>query len=663
MKLAQSPLAGVLSTLAAPLSPLTDLVRQLQKMAQQESWLFVLLVFLQIIANLGVIYFFWQSMRKIIKIVCTGIMRLHHRKMTPSQIANAGKNMGHPQTKKIKVLMLAESAPPQINGIARRVGHYVESLAELKHDVVEYSPRTEENAIPFPNLWQLGNKMMVIPPSAYQRAMLEDWDVVHCVCPLNLSTFFFFQGLLFKSFFTGKRPVLVSSWHCNIGDYLPRFMPSKTPKWFNDALVYTMMWCSKAMLNMSDRLLLPTLATEPALTCLMPDVPLGLCPTGVNDKEFSGKWKDTPEGREWEALKKKDLKENKCEKILLYVGRFSPEKSLDKLMIALERLNKDAEPGHRCMLWLVGHGPLEVVIRRVAEEKQLPVRFCGFQTGSKLSAAYTAGDVFVSASLTETFGQTVSEALASGLNVAIPRTDCFDAAFGQFPEVVKLWKMDDDEDMVRAIKDACFHAEVQGKKDPLPNWKKATELLVDQYREAAVSRAKKNSTPEKFVASLPWMIFYFLAEVLLWLITMLENQISRGDQHKNRRGMKAANCLIALISMFILFNTGVMLWHLGNWLLTPGFQEQHPTNFLHAFYSAMADKNKRKATPELSRKEKAARPCPRSWIHAPPSPTKLTTRAWRACSNVPTFPKRHGGWQSQSKAYLSCGSRFECTAR
>eukprot|EP00457_Paulinella_chromatophora_P003389 gb/GEZN01003396.1/.p1 GENE.gb/GEZN01003396.1/~~gb/GEZN01003396.1/.p1 ORF type:complete len:628 (-),score=66.36 gb/GEZN01003396.1/:303-2090(-) len=552
---------------AAPVSSVANLARNFQAMATQKSWVYLLYVILQLVAHFGVVWFAWKTVRALIKMFLLRIERFRGRP-TGSTVANSGKTLGNPKTKKIKVLMLSESAPPQINGIARRVGCYVESLSELGHTVVEYSPRINEHAHDFPNLWQLGNKMMVVKLPAYIAALSQDWDVVHAVLPLNLSTFFFFQGFLTKYWLTGKRPVLVSSWHCNIADYVPRFMPRRTPQWVIDTLIFSMMFITKAMLGMSDRLLLPTLATEPALTRLMPEVPLGVCHTGVSDKEFSGHWKDSEQGKEWAKLKKQDLVDHKCHKVLLYVGRFSPEKSLDKLIVALERLNDDALPDHRCMLWLVGHGPLEISINKQVQAKKLPVRFCGFQTGSGLSSVYTAGDVFVSASLTETFGQTVSEALASGLNVAIPRTDCFDAAFGQFPHAVKLWEMNDDADMVRAIKEACWNDnDTAGHRDPVPNWKQATAKVVDEYREAAVTKAKRQSCAEAYMCSLPWTPFYGLGELLLWLVTMLESCFSRGDQHKNRRGMIAANIIFMFSSIAIAIYFVAGMWAVSSWML------------------------------------------------------------------------------------------------
>jgi glycosyltransferase involved in cell wall biosynthesis len=62
---------------------------------------------------------------------------------------------------------------------------------------------------------------------------------------------------------------------------------------------------------------------------------------------------------------------------------------------------------------VIGDGPQRVVL-----EKELPEAiFCGSQRGEDLASHYASGDVFLFPSLTETFGNVVLEALASGLGV------------------------------------------------------------------------------------------------------------------------------------------------------------------------------------------------------------------------------------------------------
>ncbi len=65
------------------------------------------------------------------------------------------------------------------------------------------------------------------------------------------------------------------------------------------------------------------------------------------------------------------------------------------------------------MVVVIGDGP-----QRSALEQELPEAiFCGSQRGEALASHYASGDVFVFPSLTETFGNVVLEALASGLGV------------------------------------------------------------------------------------------------------------------------------------------------------------------------------------------------------------------------------------------------------
>ncbi|MDW8214396.1 MAG: glycosyltransferase family 1 protein [Roseiflexaceae bacterium] len=100
------------------------------------------------------------------------------------------------------------------------------------------------------------------------------------------------------------------------------------------------------------------------------------------------------------------------ERVLLYVGRLAAEKRLDLLAEAL----RDME-GIR--LVLVGDGPARPQLER--RFAGMPVTFTGFLNGHDLAVAYASSDVFVFPSDTETFGQVVQEAMASGLPVVAAR--------------------------------------------------------------------------------------------------------------------------------------------------------------------------------------------------------------------------------------------------
>jgi glycosyltransferase involved in cell wall biosynthesis len=96
--------------------------------------------------------------------------------------------------------------------------------------------------------------------------------------------------------------------------------------------------------------------------------------------------------------------------VLLMVGRIAAEKNVELGVRAFERARR-ARPGTRMVV--VGNGPARA--RLAAAHPQ--VRFVGVQRGAALAAHYASADLFLFPSLTDTFGNVVMEALASGLPV------------------------------------------------------------------------------------------------------------------------------------------------------------------------------------------------------------------------------------------------------
>ena len=95
--------------------------------------------------------------------------------------------------------------------------------------------------------------------------------------------------------------------------------------------------------------------------------------------------------------------------LVTYIGRLAREKNLELLLRAWERL---APVRGSAQLVLVGRGPLEEPIRR----SDLPgVHVPGLLHGEELSAAYASADIFTFPSPTETFGNSLLEAMGSGL--------------------------------------------------------------------------------------------------------------------------------------------------------------------------------------------------------------------------------------------------------
>jgi glycosyltransferase involved in cell wall biosynthesis len=95
-------------------------------------------------------------------------------------------------------------------------------------------------------------------------------------------------------------------------------------------------------------------------------------------------------------------------KLLLYIGRLSAEKQIERIRPVLEAI-----PDAR--LALVGDGPHRA---RLEEHfAGLPVHFVGYLAGEELASAYASGDAFVFPSSTETLGLVLLEAMAAGCPV------------------------------------------------------------------------------------------------------------------------------------------------------------------------------------------------------------------------------------------------------
>src|SRR3984893_13980525 len=129
----------------------------------------------------------------------------------------------------------------------------------------------------------------------------------------------------------------------------------------------------------------------------------------------------------------------------LYVGGVSREKDLDLLAEAYRRLRDE---GLSIQLCVVGHGPYS----REFSESLPEALFTGYLTGKELAVAYASADIFVFQSTTDTFGNVIIEAQASGVPVIVSDS-------GGPKELVEndrnglITKSHDVDDLTRAIRE------------------------------------------------------------------------------------------------------------------------------------------------------------------------------------------------------------------
>jgi glycosyltransferase involved in cell wall biosynthesis len=157
---------------------------------------------------------------------------------------------------------------------------------------------------------------------------------------------------------------------------------------------------------------------------------------------------------------------------LLYVGRISREKDLDVLANAYRRLR---EEGLSVQLFVVGQGPYSQALSETLPDAV----FTGYLTGVELATAYASADVFAFPSTTDTFGNVIIEAQASGMPVVVsdsggPKELVDDKTNGL------VTKSHDVEDFTRAIRALIV--------DPI-----LRERMGDCARQSVIDRSWPNA--------------------------------------------------------------------------------------------------------------------------------------------------------------------------
>jgi glycosyltransferase involved in cell wall biosynthesis/predicted metal-dependent phosphoesterase TrpH len=184
---------------------------------------------------------------------------------------------------------------------------------------------------------------------------------------------------------------------------IPQYVRSLTDDEFLEGAAWSyMIW----FYNQMNEVLIPSEGTRAQLFAhgLAPEKMKPL-PRWVDTELFTPE-KHTP--RFWEQLGLPDGVK------LLYVGRVSREKSLELLAEAFKEL---VDRGAEVTLAVIGDGPF-----RQEMEAQLagyPALFTGYLQGEELQRAYASADLFVFPSATDTFGNVVLEAQASGIAVIV----------------------------------------------------------------------------------------------------------------------------------------------------------------------------------------------------------------------------------------------------
>jgi glycosyltransferase involved in cell wall biosynthesis len=288
----------------------------------------------------------------------------------------------------LRIAVVTETWPPEVNGVARTAARLAEGLQERGHDLqlvrLRQGPADRARAhevlmrgVPIPHY---PNLRLGLPGTG---ALMRLWqsrrpDVVHLITegPLGWSALAAAERL--------GLPV-VSDFRTNFHDYCTH---------------YGMGWLKAPILaylrHVHNRTVATLVPTEPMRARLagLGFRGLRVLGRGVDTALFDPARRDAALRAQWGA--------GPDDVVVLYVGRLAAEKNLAALPLL---------PGAR--LVFVGDGPLRA---KLAERFPRAV-FAGTRTGADLAAHYASADLFLFPSLTETWGNVTLEAMASGLAV------------------------------------------------------------------------------------------------------------------------------------------------------------------------------------------------------------------------------------------------------
>jgi glycosyltransferase involved in cell wall biosynthesis len=302
----------------------------------------------------------------------------------------------------MRIALFTDTWAPHVNGVARTLHKLVGEATRRGHEIALVTPDAGGRRSPDASLHLLlrGMPIPVYPELQLSRPLgftgsreLRSFapDVVHAATELTIG----WSGVRWAR---EQGIPLITSFHTKFPEYLAGYGLGK--------LEPTAWGYLRTFHAQSIRTYCPSRETLRMLRDNGFDGELAIWSRGVDADHFHPM-------RRSEALRRE--LSPAADRVALYVGRLAPEKRVDLLLESWRRLRRESEGDPA--LWIVGDGPEASALRSRADEN---VVFTGYLEGERLAETYASADLFLFPSDTETFGNVVLEAMASGLAVVAP---------------------------------------------------------------------------------------------------------------------------------------------------------------------------------------------------------------------------------------------------
>ena len=304
----------------------------------------------------------------------------------------------------MNILMVTNTFTPHVGGVANSVRRFTEAFRRDGHRVLvvapefEGAPPVEEDVVRISAVQHFNGSDFAVPVPVTGRvaAALKDFapQVVHSHHPFLLGDTALRVAAL--------REIPVVFTHHTMYERYTHYVPGDSPTLKRFVVDLATGYC-----NLCDAVIAPSETVAELLGGRGVSAPIAVIPTGVDLKEFEAA--DGAHFRRTAGIPEDAF-------LVGHVGRLAPEKNIAFLAGAVAKMVA-GRPGSRFLL--VGEGPSRKEALEIFDRHGLSGRIhaCGVLRGEALVSAYRAMNVFAFASLTETQGMVLTEAMAAGVPV------------------------------------------------------------------------------------------------------------------------------------------------------------------------------------------------------------------------------------------------------
>jgi len=315
----------------------------------------------------------------------------------------------------MKILIATDVYKPVINGVVISTFNLYEQLKKKGHEVKILTLSNTRGSKKIGDVYYVGSfpvrvypqaRMRVKPYHYYIKEIIE-WkpDVIHTQS--EFTTCFYARQIANK-----LNVPLVHTYHTMYEDYTHYVIPSKR---MGKKAVAIM---SKYILDKADEVIVPTNKVMGALKSYGVKRNIIEIPTGISLDKFGPVLEPTEK-----AALKKQYGLLDSDQVLVTIGRLGKEKNIHELIDLMKPLSSIT---NQVKLLIVGDGPVRRDLENQVRDLHLEdtVFFTGMVPQDDVHKYYHLGDIFISASTSETQGLTYIEAMASGLPLVCRKDDC-----------------------------------------------------------------------------------------------------------------------------------------------------------------------------------------------------------------------------------------------